>query len=82
MAVLPFRKNFARHIKNTTGTTHHDFDEETYGVEIHSENGKYKLAGENPEEFPALPVLEDPFTMDVPSDSLIRGIQHTLCSKQ
>ncbi|MEC7267751.1 MAG: DNA polymerase III subunit beta [Bacteroidota bacterium] len=54
------------------------FDEETYGVEIHSENGKYKLAGENPEEFPALPVLEDPFSMDVPSDSLIRGIQHTL----
>ena len=54
------------------------FDEETFGVEIHSENGKYKLAGENPEEFPALPVLEDPFSMDVPSDSLIRGIHHTL----
>ena len=29
-----------------------DIDEKTFGIEISSENGKYKLAGQNGEEFP------------------------------
>ena len=57
------------------------FDEETYGVEIHSENGKYKLA-ERTQRIPALPVLRthgcsfgffdsrDPHTLAVSNDEL------------
>ena len=35
------------------------FDEKNFGIEISSSTGKYKLAGENPEDFPKIPTAED-----------------------
>ena len=33
-------------------------DSSNFGIEINSENGQYKLAGQNAEEFPKVPKLE------------------------
>src|ERR1700683_1546879 len=33
-------------------------DEKTFGIEITSETGKYKLSGENPDDFPKIPQPE------------------------
>lgn len=55
-----------------------DIDEKTYGIEITTENGKYKLSGENGDDFPRIPVPEDVKQVELPSDTLLRAIQHTL----
>ena len=34
-------------------------DERTYSIEITSDNGKYKLTGENGDDFPRIPTPED-----------------------
>lgn len=34
-------------------------DEQSYGIEITSDNGKYKLTGENGDDYPRIPVAED-----------------------
>ncbi|MBX2845258.1 MAG: DNA polymerase III subunit beta [Saprospiraceae bacterium] len=47
---------------------------ENYAVEITSDNGKYKLAGENPDDFPKIPVPEDTTAVDLPSDVLQNAI--------
>ncbi len=54
------------------------FDEKTFAVEISSENGKYKLAGENPEDFPKIPVAEDVTEITMPAEALSLTIARTL----
>ena len=53
-------------------------DSNNFGIEISSENGKYKLAGQNAEEFPKMPVLESAATANLNADVLIKAINKTL----
>lgn len=55
-----------------------DIDEKTFAVEITTENGKYRLAGENGDDFPRIPVPEDVKSLDMPCPSLSSAIVHTL----
>jgi DNA polymerase-3 subunit beta len=53
-------------------------DEETYTIEISSDNGRYKLSGENATDFPRTPEVNDPYGVDVPADTLQNAIANTL----
>ena len=53
-------------------------DPATYGVELTSDAGKYKLTGANGDDFPKSPMLEDAATFDVEAKTLITAINHTL----
>lgn len=50
----------------------------TYGVEISSDNGKYKLAGENGEDFPIVPKPEYVASVSMSSKILSEAINKTL----
>lgn len=53
-------------------------DESTYSVEIISDNGRYKLSGENATDFPKVPTVSNDFTAEVSSDVLSRAINNTI----
>lgn len=53
-------------------------DKKTNAVEITSDNGKYKLAGENGDDFPRIPVAEDVTNLSLSSVVLSRAINKTL----
>ncbi|MCG8320188.1 MAG: DNA polymerase III subunit beta [Cytophagales bacterium] len=53
-------------------------DEETYSVELSSDNGRYKLAGENATDFPKVPVVSDGYTVDISSDILATAINNSI----
>lgn len=53
-------------------------DKNTHGIEIGSDNGKYKLAGQNGEEFPAVPSMENASSTTLPSYILAKAINKTL----
>ena len=53
-------------------------DSSNFGIEISSENGQYKLAGQNAEEFPKVLVLESAATANLNADVLIKAINKTL----
>jgi len=53
-------------------------DEETYGVELSCDNGRYKLAGENATDFPKVPSVENGETLDIASNVLNRAITNTI----
>ena len=53
-------------------------NEENFGIEITSENGKYKLAGENGDDFPKIPVAEDVTSLHMPAEVLANAITKTL----
>lgn len=53
-------------------------EEETNAVEITSENGKYKLSGENGEDFPKIPEAEEVSTTQLPANILGKAINKTL----
>lgn len=53
-------------------------DEESYAIEISSENGRYKLSGENGLDFPKIPVAENTQAVTLPANVLVRAIQRTL----
>ena len=53
-------------------------DDKTHAVEITSENGKYKLTGENGDDFPKIPVAEDVDSLNLASDVLLNAISKTL----
>ena len=53
-------------------------DKETYSIEINSDNGRYKLAGENATDFPKVPSVTDGYTVDVSSDVLGKAIANTI----
>ena len=53
-------------------------DEESYSIEISSENGRYKLAGENATDFPKVPAVSDDFSVSISSDVLAKAINNTI----
>lgn len=53
-------------------------DEESFTVEIHSENGRYKLAGENAMDFPKIPANANGNSFEIPSQTLGQAINSTL----
>ncbi|GJM28873.1 MAG: DNA polymerase III subunit beta [Cyclobacteriaceae bacterium] len=53
-------------------------DKETYSVEINSDNGRYKLAGENATDFPKVPSVTDGDRVEVLSDILSKAISNTI----
>lgn len=55
-----------------------EIDSDTFVVEIHSKNGRYKLTGENAEDFPRVPNLETNFKIQLPAQVLASAIAGTL----
>lgn len=55
-------------------------DEETYSIEISSDNGRYKLAGENATDFPKVPEVADGFSVNISTDALANAINNTIFS--
>jgi DNA polymerase III subunit beta len=53
-------------------------DESTYSVEIISDNGRYKLSGENATDFPKVPSVSNDFTAEISSDVLSRAVNNTI----
>ncbi len=53
-------------------------DEDTYSIEINSDNGRYKLNGENATDFPKIPTVSDGYSVNFSSETLARAINNTL----
>lgn len=53
-------------------------DESTYSVEIISDNGRYKLSGENATDFPKVPTVSNDFSAEISSEVLARAINNTI----
>lgn len=53
-------------------------DQETYSIEISSDNGRYKLSGENATDFPKVPAVKNSSSVDISSDVLGRAISSTI----
>lgn len=53
-------------------------DESTYSIEIISDNGRYKLSGENATDFPKVPTVSSDFSAEISSDVLSRAINNTI----
>ena len=52
--------------------------DKNFAVEITSDNGKYKVMGENPDNFPKEPVADDTNSFTMSSTALVTGINNTL----
>lgn len=52
--------------------------DKSMGIEISSDNGKYKLAGQNGEEFPRIPAIEAPSKIAIPAEVLHTAIVKTI----
>jgi len=52
--------------------------EDTYAVEISSDNGKYKLAGENAADFPKVPNITNGYNVDMTTNILTSAISNTI----
>ncbi|MDH4092763.1 MAG: DNA polymerase III subunit beta [Cyclobacteriaceae bacterium] len=53
-------------------------DESTYSIEIISDNGRYKLSGENATDFPKVPSVANDFTAEISTEVLARAINNTI----
>src|SRR5436190_11072559 len=53
-------------------------DENTYSIEISSDNGRYKLSGENATDFPKVPAVKNGYSINIPADVLTRAIVSTI----
>ncbi|MEM6734957.1 MAG: DNA polymerase III subunit beta [Bacteroidota bacterium] len=53
-------------------------DSDTYSIEINSDNGRYRLAGENATDFPKIPTVSDGYSVNISSDVLKRAIANTI----
>ena len=53
-------------------------DSNTYSIEINSDNGRYKLAGENATDFPKIPTVSDGYAVNMSSEILSRAINNTI----
>lgn len=53
-------------------------DGETYTIEISSDNGRYKLAGENATDFPKVPTVSDGFNINISSGVLSEAINYSI----
>ena len=55
-------------------------DENNYNIEINSDNGRYKLAGENSADFPKVPEISDGYSFTVNANTLVLAIGNTIFS--
>lgn len=53
-------------------------DQETYAIDITSDNGKYKVVGENADDFPKSPEPDESTSFEMPSGILAAAIQKSL----
>ena len=53
-------------------------DNETYSIEISSDNGRYKLAGENATDFPKIAAVTNPTVVDMSTEVLSSAINNTI----
>jgi DNA polymerase III subunit beta len=53
-------------------------DESTFAVEISSDYGKYKLSGQNGDEFPKTPEVDTVTSLELPSSVLLEAINKTI----
>jgi len=53
-------------------------DTSSYSIEISSDNGHYKLAGENATDFPKVPSVNPDFSVTMSTDVLHRAINNTI----
>jgi DNA polymerase-3 subunit beta len=51
---------------------------ETFAIELSSDYGKYNLSGQDGEEFPRIPVIEDVQTLEMPTNVLSEAINKTV----
>jgi len=52
--------------------------DKNFGIEITSDNGKYKVMGENPDNFPKEPAADDTTSFTMTASSLVTAINKTL----
>ena len=52
--------------------------DKNFGIEITSDNGKYKVMGENPDNFPKEPSADDTTSFKAPASALVTAINKTL----
>src|SRR6476620_3339300 len=52
--------------------------DKNFGIEITSDNGKYKVMGENPDNFPKEPAADDTTTFTMAASALVTAINKTL----
>ncbi len=55
-----------------------NIDDENFGIEITSAYGKYKLAGENGQDFPSIPTPDGVDSVELPASTLSKAIAKTL----
>ncbi len=55
-----------------------NIDEETFGIELVTENGRYKLAGENPIDFPKTPTVNKNLSVEIAANTLSSTIANTI----
>jgi len=55
-------------------------DDHNYNIEINSDNGRYRLAGENSTDFPKVPGINDGYSSDINSEILNSAISNTIFS--
>ena len=53
-------------------------DPDTYSIEISSDNGRYKLAGENATDFPKIPTVSNATVVDMSTEILSNAISNTI----
>lgn len=53
-------------------------DGDTYSIEINSDNGRYKLSGENATDFPKVPTVSDGYSVNMSSGVLAQAINNTI----
>jgi DNA polymerase III subunit beta len=52
--------------------------DKNFAIEITSDNGKYKVMGENPDNFPKEPIADESTSFHMPSTALVTAISKTL----
>ena len=65
-------------LKNTSDQPLTFSIDKNFAIEITSSNGKYKVMGENPDNFPKEPVADDTNSFTMVSKALVTGINKTL----
>lgn len=53
-------------------------DDQTFAIEISAGDGKYKLSGENGEDFPKIPMVENASSVNMPASVLAEAINKTI----
>ncbi|MFN5324987.1 MAG: DNA polymerase III subunit beta [Bacteroidota bacterium] len=53
-------------------------NEKNFQVELSTDNGKFKLAGQDGTEFPKIPVIDKPNSIEIPSEVLLEAINKTI----